>query len=203
MLATVALIAILVPFIGVTTANTVGTTNATRSCPVLHPSTGNGTITFSQTAIISGPTKTKIGNLTITTVKETLDFTGNLTGTALTMMREISLSFTHDGTTVTFATFQGWGNFTGTLNSASVTLYIGYSGVSNNTYTRGNFAVKGETNANSTVLGEGQFKGPGSVGEGQTATVNYTIHFQTFAHYKHYPEAFDRDRHLDRDRNLF
>jgi hypothetical protein len=184
------LLAFLIPMIALTTANATHTTQATHSDHENHPNIGKGTITFTQTAIISGPT-TLGHRTTIEVVKETLDFNGNLTGTALTIERRVTHNVTDEGVKVIFTTFQGWGNFTGTLAGNSVKLHIGYDGVQNSTFTRGNFVVSGDTNQNHEVLGEGHFSGALNVGEGGSA-VNYSMHW-TFQTHPEHVEARDKD----------
>jgi hypothetical protein len=154
---------------------------------------GSGNITFTTTGTISGPTTR--GENTITVVKETLQFSGNLSGTALTIERQVKHNDTDDGTTHIFTTFHGHGNFTGTLNGATVTLRIRYEGVSNSTFTRGNFVVFGDTSQNVTVHAEGHFHGALSAGEGHSSSVAYTMHSHV-GHEEH-PETDDDDRNDD------
>src|SRR5437867_12824853 len=124
-----------------------------------------GTITFTQGATISGPTVLR-DHTTIVKLHETLSFIGNMTGTALTIERDVMHTVTDDGKTMTFTTFHGRGNFTGTLGNDQVTLHIKYEGKSNSTFTRGNFVVSGDTSQMSDVHGEGHFRGSLIVGEG-------------------------------------
>ncbi len=154
---------------------------------------GSGTVTFSTTSTVSGPTAR--GENTVTVVKETLVFSGNLSGTASTIERQVKHNETDDGTNDIFTTFHGHGNFTGTLNGASVTLRIRYEGVSNSTFTRGNFVVFGDTSQNVTVHAEGHFHGtlaPSGSGSGMT----YTMHSHVAGHEEH-PETDDDDRNDD------
>src|SRR5712692_3745850 len=88
-----------------------------------HLNKGMGKITFIQGATISGPTVLN-DHTTKITVKETLTFTGNLTGTAQTIERDVMHTGTDEGKTITFTTFHGSGNFTGMLNTVSVQLDI-------------------------------------------------------------------------------
>lgn len=151
-----------------------------------HDNLGKGTLSFSQGSTISGPTTR--GENTISVVHETLTFTGNLTGTANTIQRNVQHTDTDDGHTFTFTTFHGQGNFTGTLNSVKVTLHIHYEGFMNSTFARGNFVVHGDTDSNHGVQGEGHFRGA-PTGEGQSA-INYTMHSHISSHAEH-PETDD------------
>ena len=198
----VLLLAFLVPF-GVVSAGTVAgwshsdheTGQSTSSAP-----RGNetGTITFVQNGIISGPT-IRFDNTTVTVVNETLTFSGNLTGTAHTIERLVKHNDTDDGPTQIFTNFHGHGNFTGTLNGASVTLRIRYEGVSNSTYARGNFVVFGNENQNTTVHGQGHFAGALKTGEGGSSGVDYTMHSHVKTHHDDddHPEARDDDDRND------
>src|SRR5712692_10524768 len=110
-------LAFLIPVVAVSAAN------ATHADHDHHLNKGMGTITFTQGATISGPTVLN-DHTTKITVKETLTFTGNLTGTAQTIERDVMHTGTDEGKTITFTTFQGSGNFTGMLNTVSVQLDI-------------------------------------------------------------------------------
>lgn len=171
----------------------IAAVNATHSSNENHPSTEKGTITFTQTGTISGPNE-RSEHTTITVVKETLTFTGNLSGSALTIERLVKHNDTDDGRTATFSTFHGSGSFTGTLNGATVTLHIRYEGVMNSTFARGNFVVSGDTSQNSDVHGEGHFRGTLTAnGESVSPTVNYTMHSHVASHVEQ-PEARDKDK---------
>ena len=171
----------------------IAAVNATHSSNGNHPSTETGTITFTQTGTISGPTE-RSEHSTVTVVKETLAFSGNLSGSALTIERLVKHNETDDGGTVTFTTFHGSGNFTGTLNGGMVRLHIRYEGVMNSTFARGNFVVSGDTIQNADVHGEGHFRGTLTTnGEGGSPAVNYTMHSHT-ANPDVQPEASDDDK---------
>jgi len=157
-----------------------------------HLNRGSGTITFAQTAIVSGPT-VRSEHTTIEVVKETLTFSGNLTGTALTIERDVMHTRTDEGKTITFTTFHGRGNFTGTLGNSQVTLHIKYEGVKNSTFTRGNFVVKGDTNQMNDVHGEGHFRGGLIQTEGGGSAVHYRMHWTVSTHTEK-PEARDKDK---------
>lgn len=159
-----------------------------------NASNGSGTITFTTTGTISGPTTH--GENIVTVVKETLKFSGNLSGTALTIERQVKHNDTDDGATHIFTTFHGHGNFTGTLNGASVTLRIRYEGVSNSTFTRGNFVFFGDTNQNNSAHGEGHFKGTATLPENGGSGIAYTLHSHVGTHAEH-PETDDSDRNDD------
>jgi hypothetical protein len=191
--AVVILLAFLVPVVAVTAANATRTTHTTDKD---HPSTGHGMITFTQTGTVSGPTKVS-DHTTITVVDEKLAFSGNLSGSAVTIEREVIHTFTDEGKTITFTTFYGSGNFTGTLGGNTVTLHIRYEGVMNSTFSRGNFVVSSDTQTTG-VHGEGHFKGTLTTsGEGGGSSgVNYTMHWNVTTHTEH-EEARDEDR--DRD----
>lgn len=187
------ILAFLLPVVALSTAA------ATHADHDDHLNRGMGTVTFTQGATVSGPT-TRDDHTTIVRVKETLSFTGNLTGTALTIERDVTHAFTDEGQTATFTTFHGWGNFTGTLGSNSVTLHIRYEGVKNSTFTRGNFVIHGDTTAMKDVHGEGHFKGSlrGGVEGGGSSAVQYKMHWTVSTHADH-PEARDDDRETDTD----
>ena len=183
------LLIFLVPTLAVSADNTTHSDHENQS-------TNKGTITFTQTGTVSGPTERGEHN-NVTVVKETLSFTGNLTGSALAIERLVKHSDTDDSKTVTFTTFHGSGNFTGILNGASVTLHIRYEGVSNDTFTRGNFVVSGNTTQNVDVHGEGHFRGSLTTsGEGGSPTVNYTMHSHVASH-DDQPETGDDDKEDD------
>lgn len=171
----------------------ISAANATHSSHGNHPSTEKGTITFTQSGTVSGPIE-RGEHATVTVVKETLTFTGNLSGSALTIERLVKHNNTDDGRTVTFRTFHGSGNFTGTLNGATVKLHIRYEGVMNSTFARGNFVVSGDTSQNADVHGEGHFRGTlTAIGEGGSPAVNYTMHSHVASHVEQ-PEAGDKDK---------
>jgi hypothetical protein len=189
--AVVIVLAFLLPAVAVTTAA------ATHADHDDHPNKGMGTITFTRGATVSGPT-VRDDHTTILKVKETLSFTGNLTGTAHAIERDVMHTMTDDGKTVTFTTFHGSGNFTGTLSNFQVTLHIRYEGVKNSTFTRGNFVVSGDTSQMNDVHGEGHFRGGlTSCVEGSgCSAVNYTMHSHVATHTEH-TEARDDDRDTD------
>ncbi len=184
-------LAFLIPVVAVSAAN------ATHPDNDDHQNRGTGTISFAQGATVSGPTDHD-DHTTIVTVKETLTFTGNLTGTAQTIERDVMHTRTDEGKTITFTTFHGSGNFTGMLNTVSVKLDIRYEGVKNSTFARGNFVVHGDTNQMNDVNGEGHFRGTltGGVEGGGNSTVGYTMHWNVSTHTEE-PEARDNDRDTD------
>src|SRR5437879_12411967 len=94
------LLAFLLPVVAVTTA---AATNADHDD---HLNRGMGMVTFTQGAIISGPTDLS-DHTTIVTVHETLSFTGSLAGTALTSERDVVPQVTEEGQTETFTTIHG------------------------------------------------------------------------------------------------
>ncbi len=188
-------LAFLIPLVAVSAAN------ATHPDNDDHQNRGTGTISFAQGATVSGPTDHD-DHTTIVTVKETLTFTGNLTGTAQTIERDVMHTRTDEGKTITFTTFQGSGNFTtGTLNSVTVTLHIRYEGVKNSTFARGNFVVHGDTNQMNDVHGEGHFHGTltGGVEGSGGSTVGYTMHWTVSTHTDHDTEARDKDEAKETD----
>src|SRR6266700_5457436 len=180
------LLAFLIPVVAVTTA---AATNADHDD---HLNRGMGTITFTQGATISGPTVLS-DHTTIVKVHETLSFTGSMMGTALTIERDVMHTVTDDGKTVTFTTFHGRGNFTGTLGNDQVTLHIKYEGVKNSTFARGNFVVSGDTSQNSDIHGEGHFRGGLTTGERGSSSVNYHMHWTVSTHTEE-PEVRDKDK---------
>jgi hypothetical protein len=157
-----------------------------------------GTVTFTRGATVSGP-EVLNDHTTIITVKETLSFTGSLTGTALAIERDVIHTITDEGKPITFTTFHGRGNFTtGTLGGNSVMLHIRYEGVKNSTFTRGNFVVSGDTSQMNDVHGEGHFHGSLHGGDegGGSSPVKYTMHWTVSTHTEE-PEARDKDRDTD------
>src|SRR5947208_14815343 len=106
------LLAFLIPVVAVSTA---AATHADHDDHLR----GMGTITFTQGATVSGPTVLS-DHTTIVKVHETLSFTGSMIGTALTIERDVMHTVTDDGKTMTFTTFHGRGNFTGTLGNGQV-----------------------------------------------------------------------------------
>src|SRR2546421_12828494 len=102
------LLAFLIPVVAVSTAA------ATQADHDDHLNRGMGMITFTQGAIISGPTG--LGDqTTIVTVHETLSFTRSLAGTALTIESDLIHKVTDEGETVAFTQFHGHGPVTGTF----------------------------------------------------------------------------------------
>lgn len=187
------LLAFLIPVVAVSAAS------STHADHDDHSINGRGTISFVKGATVSG-TGDRDHDLdhddhtAIVTVKETLTFTGNLTGKALTIERDATHNVTDEGVKVTFTTFHGSGNFTGTLNSVQVNLHIRYEGVKNSTFTRGNFVVNGDTSQMNDVHAHGHFKGTltGGVEGSGGSTVPYTMHSHVSTHTDH-TEARDKD----------
>lgn len=187
------LLAFLIPIVAVSAAS------ATHADNDDHPNNGRGTISFAQGATVSGTTDRDHDldhddHTAIVTVKETLTFTGNLTGTASTIERDATHNVTDEGQKVIFTTFHGSGNFTGTLNSIQVTLHIRYEGVKNSTFARGNFVVNGDTSQMNDVHAHGHFNGTlsGGVESSGGSTVPYTMHSHVSTHADH-PETRDKD----------
>ncbi len=162
------LLAFLIPVVAVSTAA------ATQADHDDHLNRGMGMITFTQGAIISGPT----GLSDHTTI--------------------VTVQVTDEGKTVPFTTFHGNGTFTGTLDNNQVTLHIRYEGVKNSTFTRGNFVIHGDTSQMNDVQGEGHFSGTltGGVEGGGNTTVGYTMHWTVSTHTEE-PEASDTDMDTD------
>jgi len=183
-------LAFLLPVVAVTAANATHTDNDD------HLNRGMGTISFTQGATISSETLSD--HATIVKVHETLGFTGNMSGTALTVERDVTHTLTDEGKAVTFTTFHGWGNFTGTLGGSSVLLHIRYEGVKNSTFAKGNFVVHGDTTQMNDVHGEGHFKGTltGGVEGSGGSTVGYKMHWTVSTHADN-PEARDEDNDKD------
>jgi hypothetical protein len=188
------LLAFLMPVVAVSAAN------ATHPDNDDHQNRGTGTISFAQGATVSGPTVLN-DHTTKVTVKETLTFTGNLTGKAQTIERDVMHTRTDEGKTITFTTFHGSGNFTGTLDSVTVTLHLRYEGVKNSTFARGNFVVNGDNAQMNDVHGEGHFRGTltGGVEGSGGSTVGYTMHWTVSTHADHDTEARDKDEVKDTD----
>jgi len=184
------LLAFLIPVVALSAAN------ATHADNDDHLNKGMGMISFTQGATISSETLND--HTTIAKVHETLSFTGNMSGAALTVERDVMHTVTDEGKTVTFTTFHGSGNFTGTLGGNSVTLHIRYEGVKNSTFTRGNFVVHGDTNQMNDVHGEGHFKGTltGGVEGSGGSTVGYKMHWTISTHTDN-PEARAEDNDKD------
>jgi hypothetical protein len=185
------LVAFLIPAVTVTAAY------ASHADHDDHLKKGMGTISFTQGAVISGPDRLNDHTM-IVKVHETLSFTGNMTGTASTIQRNVMHDLTDEGKHVTFTTFHGWGNFTGTLGGSSVTLHIRYEGVMNSTFARGNFVVNGDTSQSNDVHGEGHFRGAltGGVEGSGGSTVGYKMHWTVSTHTEQ-PEAREDDRDTD------
>jgi len=183
-------LAFLLPVVAVTAANATHTDNDD------HLNRGMGTISFTQGATISSETLSD--HATIVKVHETLGFTGNMSGTALTVERDVTHTLTDEGKAVTFTTFHGWGNFTGTLGGSSVLLHIRYEGVKNSTFAKGNFVVHGDTTQMNDVHGEGHFMGTltGGVEGSGGSTVGYKMHWTVSTHADN-PEARDEDNDKD------
>lgn len=186
------LLAFLIPVVAVSAAS------ATHADNDDHPINGRGTISFAQGATVSGNSDRDHDDHTaIVTVKETLTFTGNLTGIALAIERDATHNVIDEGVKVTFTTFHGSGNFTGTLNSIQVSLHIRYEGVRSSTFSRGNFVVSGDTSQMNDAHGEGHFSGGlASCNEGSCSAVDYTMHSH-FATHTEDTEARDDDRDTD------
>jgi hypothetical protein len=186
-------LAFLLPVMAVTAAN------ATHADNDDHLNRGMGTISFTQGATISSETLND--HTTIIKVHETLSFTGNMSGTALTVERDVMHTLTDEGKAVTFTTFHGWGNFTGSLGGNQVMLHIRYEGVKNSTFARGNFVVHGDTTQMNDVHGEGHFKGTlsGAVEGSGGSTVGYKMHWTVSTHADHHTEARDKGEVKDTD----
>jgi hypothetical protein len=185
------LLAFLIPVVAVSASS------ATHADHDDHPSNGMGTISFSQGATVPSPTDHDHDNddqTATVTVRETLTFTGNLTGTAMAIERDATHTVTDEGKTITFTTFHGSGNFTGTLNSNQVTLHISYEGAKNSTFARGNFVLHGDTSQMNDVNVQGHFRGTltGGVEGSGGSTVPYTIHSTVSSHAEN-TEARDKD----------
>ena len=185
------LLAFLIPVVAVSAAS------ATHADHDDHQNNGMGTISFAQGATVSTSTDhdhDHDDHTAIVTVKETLTFTGNLTGKAQTIQRDATHNVTDEGVKETFTTFHGWGNFTGTLNGNQVTLHIRYEGVMNSTFARGNFVLHGDTSQMNDVNVQGHFRGTltGGVEGSGGSTVQYTEHSHVSTHADH-PEARDND----------
>jgi hypothetical protein len=190
------LLAFLIPVVAVSAAS------ATHGDHDDHPNNGMGTISFTQGATVSSTTDHDHDDHTaIVTVKEMLTFTGNLTGTASAIERDVMHNATDEGVKITFTTFHGSGNFTGTLDSNQVTLHIRYEGVRNSTFTRGNFVVNGDTSQMNDAHGEGHFNGTltGGVEGSGGSTVPYTMHSTVSTHTDHDTEARDKDEVKEAD----
>jgi hypothetical protein len=187
------LLAFLIPVVAVSAAN------ATHADNDDHLNKGMGTVSFTQGATISSETLND--HTTIVKVKETLSFMGNMSGTALTVERDVMHTVTDEGKTITFTTFHGWGDFTGALGGNQVKLHIRYEGVKNSTFARGNFVVHGDTNQMNDVHGEGHFRGTltGGVEGGRGSTVGYTMHWTVSTHTDHDTEARDKDEVKETD----
>jgi hypothetical protein len=184
------LLAFLIPVVALSAAS------ATHADHDDHPNNGMGTISFTQGATVSTITDhDHDDHTTVVKVKETLSFTGNLTGKALTIERDVMHTLTDEGKTISFTTFHGSGNFTGTLNSNQVTLHIRYEGVKNSTFARGNFVLHGDTTQMNDVHVQGHFRGTltGGVEGSGGSTVPYTMHSTVSTHTDHDTEARDKD----------
>jgi hypothetical protein len=173
----------LAPALAVTTANASHAT---------HTNTGKGTIALTHATIIKGPF-VRNERTTIVVLNETLQFTGNLTGTAIAIQRDVLHNVTITSGFTIITTFQGTAKFTGTLGGNSVTLRIRYEGISNSTFARGNFVISGDAAQGADVHGEGHFQGTTTTREGGSSAVNYAMHW-TVATHTEKTETRDRDR---------
>src|SRR6266702_1939448 len=162
------LLAFLIPVVALSTAA------ATQADHDDHLNRGMGMITFTQGAIISGPTGLS-DHTTIVTVHETLSFTGSLAGTALTIERDVMHTATDEGQPISFTTFHG-----------------------NGTFIRSNFVIHGDTSQMNDVQGEGHFNGTQTGGGelGGSSAVNYMMHWTVSTHTEE-PEASDTDTDTD------
>ena len=130
------------------------------------PTIGTGKVTLVSSTPV-GAARTADGN-TIALFKNTFSLTGALTGTAVSLERDVS----HSSGDKTFITFQGEANFTSTKDAAHPgTLVIRYVGINNGTFIHGQFVAGSGTGSLADFHGQGSFSG--KVGMG--LALNYTL----------------------------
>jgi hypothetical protein len=131
------------------------------------PTIGKGTVTLLSSTIV-GSQRTAADN-TITTYKNTYSLTGALTGTAVSLERDVFHNSSGRGTT----TFHGEANFTNANpeSSGTGTLVIHYVGVNNGTFVRGQFVADSGTGSYADFHGQGEFSGKVSM----TLALSYTL----------------------------
>jgi hypothetical protein len=118
------------------------------------PTIGTGKVTLISSTVV-GSSRTAGGN-TITTLKNTFSLTGALTGTAVSLERDV----THASSDRSFTTFQGEANFTSSNGEASSgTLVIHYVGINNGTFIHGQFVAGSGTGSLADFHGQGSFSG--------------------------------------------
>lgn len=131
------------------------------------PQVGHGTVTLvNQTKLESR----LAGDNNITTYKNTFMLTGALSGTAVSIERDVR----HASGDNTFTTFQGKADFTSGASDSSTssgTLEIVYVGINNGTFIHGQFVAGHGTGTFADFHGQGDFSGtPGKA-------LNYTINW--------------------------
>jgi hypothetical protein len=129
------------------------------------PTIGMGTVTLVSSTMVGSPRPA--GDNTITTLKNTFQLTGALTGKAVALERDV----THASGEKTFTTFQGEANFTSSNEASSGTLVVHYVGINNGTFNHGQFVAGSGTGSFADFHGQGSFSG--KVGMG--LALNYTL----------------------------
>jgi hypothetical protein len=134
------------------------------------PTIGHGKVTLVSSVKV-GSSRTA-GDNTITTFKNTFSLTGALTGTAVSLERDV----THASSDRTFTTFQGEANFTGSNSEApSGTLVIRYVGVNDGTFIHGQFVAGHGTGSFADFHGQGEFSGKVGMGLALDYTLKWHI----------------------------
>ena len=164
---------------------------AVSTVAAAKPSMGMGTVTLTSSTVLHREVLNHHSVLVI--AKNTFSVTGNLSGTAVAIERDLMHNVTRDGKTVTITTFHGNANFTGTLGGKSGTLVVRYEGRNNSTFIRGTFTVSHGTGQLTGVHGQGRFHGSALLSEGHPSPLDYTIHWSTHTHHGEDTETGTRD----------
>src|SRR5712692_10087570 len=130
------------------------------------PAMGSGTATLTHRTMV-GSSRTA-GDNTIATFKNTFQLTGALTGTAVSLERDV----THASSDKSFITFQGEANFTTPTGEAqSGKLVIHYVGINDGTTIHGQFVAGNGTGTFADFHGQGEFSGKVAM----MLVLNYTL----------------------------
>ncbi len=130
------------------------------------PAMGSGTATLTHRTMVGS--SRPAGDNTIATFKETFDLTGTLTGTAVSLERDV----THASSDKSFITFQGEANFTTPTGEAqSGKLVIHYVGINDGTTIHGQFVAGNGTGTFADFHGQGEFSGKVAM----MLVLNYTL----------------------------
>ena len=131
------------------------------------PTVGHGTVTLVSMVKLESRLA---GDNNITTFKNTFMLTGALSGTAVSMERDVL----HASGGHSFTTFHGEASFTSTTGESSTpsgTLQIIYVGINNGTFIHGQFVAGHGTGSFADFHGQGDFSGKAG------SALNYTINW--------------------------